>query len=101
MTPHCTVLGSGPLVLMLHGIGGGHGVFASQMQALANAGYCAAAWDAPGYGKSAGLHPYTFAGLAERCIDLIESLLDGERGGQPEPRRAAPSGESRRGARRK
>jgi pimeloyl-ACP methyl ester carboxylesterase len=73
-TPHYSTLGSGPTVLMLHGIGGGHLAFAPQLETLAQAGFRAVAWDMPGYGHSAPIEPYTFKGLAERCITLIESL---------------------------
>ena len=73
-TPHFATLGSGPTILMLHGIGGGHLAFAPQLETLAQAGFRAVAWDMPGYGHSAPIEPYTFKGLAERCINLIESL---------------------------
>ncbi len=73
--PVFTVLGSGPTtVLMLHGIGGGHLAFAPQVETLAHAGYRAVAWDMPGYGHSAPIEPYTFKGLAQRCVDLIDAL---------------------------
>ena len=36
--PNFTVLGGGPTVLMLHGIGGGHLAFAPQVETLATAG---------------------------------------------------------------
>ncbi len=72
--PTFTALGSGPTVLMLHGIGGGHLAFAPQVEALAGAGYRAVAWDMPGYGRSAPIEPYTFKGLAQSCIDLIDAL---------------------------
>ncbi len=72
--PAFTVLGSGPTVLMLHGIGGGHLAFAPQVETLASSGYRAVAWDMPGYGRSAPIEPYNFKGLAQSCITLIESL---------------------------
>jgi pimeloyl-ACP methyl ester carboxylesterase len=72
--PNFTVLGGGPSVLMLHGIGGGHLSFAPQVETLASQGYRAIAWDMPGYGHSAPIEPYTFKGLAESCIKLIEAL---------------------------
>ncbi|MGZ5847475.1 MAG: alpha/beta fold hydrolase [Ramlibacter sp.] len=75
--PAFTALGSGPTVLMLHGIGGGHLSFAPQVETLASSGYRAVAWDMPGYGHSAPIEPYTFKGLAERCIALIDSLQCG------------------------
>lgn len=73
-TPAFTALGGGPTVLMLHGIAGGHLTFAPQVETLAGAGYRAVAWDMPGYGHSAPIEPYTFKGLAQRCIQLIESI---------------------------
>jgi pimeloyl-ACP methyl ester carboxylesterase len=72
--PNFSVLGGGPTVLMLHGIGGGHLAFAPQVETLASSGYRAVAWDMPGYGHSAPIEPYTFKGLAESCIRLIEGL---------------------------
>lgn len=77
LIPHFTVLGSGHTVLMLHGIGGGHLAFAPQVETLASAGYRAVAWDMPGYGHSAPIEPYTFKGLAQSCIALIEALRCG------------------------
>jgi pimeloyl-ACP methyl ester carboxylesterase len=73
-TPAFTTLGGGPTILMLHGIGGGHLAFAPQVETLASAGYRAVAWDMPGYGHSAPIEPYTFKGLAQSCIQLIETL---------------------------
>lgn len=72
--PTFTTLGGGPTVLMLHGVGGGHLAFAPQVETLASAGYRAVAWDMPGYGHSAPIEPYTFKGLAQSCIALIEAL---------------------------
>ena len=74
LLPTFTTLGSGPTVLMLHGIGGGHLAFAPQVESFASSGYRAVAWDMPGYGHSAPIEPYTFKGLAESCIALIEGL---------------------------
>jgi 3-oxoadipate enol-lactonase len=73
--PTFTTLGAGPVILMLHGIGGGHRAFAPQVETFAMAGYRAVAWDMPGYGRSAPIEPYTFKGLAESAIALIEALL--------------------------
>jgi 3-oxoadipate enol-lactonase len=74
LLPTFTTLGSGPTVLMLHGVGGGHLAFAPQVESLASSGYRAVAWDMPGYGHSAPIEPYTFKGLAQSCIALIEGL---------------------------
>lgn len=75
--PTFTTLGSGPVILMLHGIGGGHRAFAPQVETFASLGYRAVAWDMPGYGHSAPIEPYNFKGLAQSCIALIESLVHG------------------------
>jgi 3-oxoadipate enol-lactonase len=92
--PNFTSLGSGPLLLMLHGIGGGHRAFAPQVETFASAGYRAVAWDMPGYGHSAPIEPYTFKGLAESAIALIEALLGANASrGAVERRRAAPGRE--------
>jgi 3-oxoadipate enol-lactonase len=76
--PAFTVLGAGPTVLMLHGIGGGHLSFAPQVETLASSGYRAVAWDMPGYGRSTPIEPYNFKGLAQSCIALIEALNCGD-----------------------
>jgi 3-oxoadipate enol-lactonase len=72
--PTFSTLGSGPTVLMLHGIGGGHLAFAPQMETLASHGYRAVAWDMPGYGRSAPIEPYTFKALAQSCLELMDAL---------------------------
>lgn len=77
MIPTFTTLGKGHTVLMLHGIGGGHLAFAPQVETLASLGYRAVAWDMPGYGRSAPIEPYTFKGLAQACINLIDALQCG------------------------
>jgi pimeloyl-ACP methyl ester carboxylesterase len=63
---------------MLHGIGGGHLAFAPQVETFASLGYRAVAWDMPGYGRSAPIEPYTFKGLAQACVNLIQSLQCGD-----------------------
>ena len=75
--PTFTTLGTGHTVLMLHGIAATHLAFAPQVESLAVAGYRAVAWDMPGYGVSPPIEPYTFKGLAERCIALIQALQCG------------------------
>lgn len=73
--PHFTSLGSGPLVLMLHGAAGGYRSFAPQVEHYALQGFRAVAWDMPGYGLSAPVEPYGVRGLAQSCVRLIEALL--------------------------
>jgi pimeloyl-ACP methyl ester carboxylesterase len=78
MIPAFTAQGTGPVILMLHGIGGGKEAFAPQLKSFAQAGYRAVAWDMPGYGDSATVEPYTFEALADQCANLIESLVPGD-----------------------
>jgi 3-oxoadipate enol-lactonase len=73
-TPAFRMLGSGPTILMLHGIGGGSSAFAPQLESYSSQGFRAVAWDMPGYGSSAPIEPYTFKGLAESAAALIETL---------------------------
>ena len=75
--PLFSALGSGPTVLLLHGLAGSHLSFAPQVEALASLGYRAIAWDMPGYGLSAPIEPYNFKGLAQSCVALIEALRCG------------------------
>ena len=75
LLPHFSVLGAGPLILMLHGAAGGWRSFAPQIERYAWAGYRAVAWDMPGYGLSAPVEPYGVRGLAHSCVQLIEALL--------------------------
>ena len=58
---------SRPVLVFLHGIGGGKQGFAAQLVYFADRGYRALAWDMPGYGDSAPIEPYDFAGLAQAC----------------------------------
>ncbi|WP_137895611.1 alpha/beta fold hydrolase [Ramlibacter sp. 2FC] len=73
--PNFTMLGAGPIILMLHGALGGSRAFAPQVESYASLGYRAVAWDMPGYGHSVPIEPYSFKGLAQSCIALAESLL--------------------------
>ena len=72
--------GTGPVaVLMLHGIGGGKAAWPAQLDAMAQAGYRAVAWDMPGYGDSALIAPYDFAGLAQALQPVLQSERDAGR----------------------
>jgi pimeloyl-ACP methyl ester carboxylesterase len=75
LLPHFTALGAGPIVLFLHGAGGGYRSFAPQVEHFASAGFRAVAWDMPGYGSSTPVEPYSVRGLAQSCVTLIEALL--------------------------
>ena len=65
-------------VLLLHGVGGGHAAFAATLPVLAQAGYRAVAWDAPGYGGSAlataGSESLSMATMADALLRLVRHL---------------------------
>ena len=58
-------------VFLLHGVGGGQQAWTQTLPALASHGYRAIAWDAPGYGGSALVKPYTTVELARALHRLI------------------------------
>lgn len=65
------VEGSGPPVLLLHGIGSSSEAFAAQLPALSTRYRCIA-WDAPGYGASADPpSPPGMGGYADAAADVI------------------------------
>lgn len=66
-----------PLVF-LHGVGGGHHAWESQVPYFGGLGYPSHAWDQPGYGKSATVEPYDLEQVSAALARLIESL-----GGEP------------------
>ena len=72
----------GPLVVLLHGIGGGRLAWRSTGEAMARAGYVALAVDQPGYGLSPPLEPFTLAGVAERVRALVEWSGEKSSGGK-------------------
>lgn len=77
--PAHQVAGTGPdAVLLLHGIGGGLAMWGEQgsgtLQALADAGWRAAAFDFPGYGGSARLQPVTLAAMVDATAALMAEL---------------------------
>ncbi|MES2715617.1 MAG: alpha/beta hydrolase [Pseudomonadota bacterium] len=65
-----------PVVLMLHGVGGGRQAWevSGTGAALAEAGFTALAADFPGYGLSAPVQPYDLAGMAGAVIDTLAAL---------------------------
>ena len=68
----------GPLVVLLHGVGGGREAWGAAGSgsgaALAAAGYTAVAVDLPGYGQSTTVDPYDLAGMAAAVEQLIAQL---------------------------
>ncbi len=58
-------------VFLLHGVGGGRQAWTQTLPALASHGYRAIAWNAPGYGGSALVEPYTTLELARALHKVI------------------------------
>jgi 3-oxoadipate enol-lactonase len=61
-------------VFLLHGVGGGHRAFDATLPSLAQAGYRAIAWDAPGYGASAAKEPLSMAVFADALLQLVNHI---------------------------
>jgi len=64
----------GQHVALLHGLGGSRTAWRPQLEALAAAGYRAAAWDMPGYGASKPIEPLTFEVLADAVGRWLDAL---------------------------
>ena len=68
------LLGSGPLIVFLHGIGGNRKNWARQLQAFGDR-YCAVAWDGRGYGESDDPpRQLRFSDFAEDLARLLDHL---------------------------
>jgi pimeloyl-ACP methyl ester carboxylesterase len=66
--------GKGPVLLMLHGIGGAAAQFRTQLEGLADE-FTVVAWDTPGYGASDDPDSdWHMADYAERLVALIDHL---------------------------
>jgi 3-oxoadipate enol-lactonase len=66
--------GSGPVLLLLHGIGSNSRAFRHQLAELSDA-WTVVAWDAPGYGRSDDpLEPFSLADLADRAVGVLDEL---------------------------
>ena len=63
-----------PLLVFLHGIGGGKSVFSAQLEHFGARGYRAASWDMPGYGESATIDPYTMDAAAASLARMLDAL---------------------------
>ncbi len=61
-------------VFLLHGVGGGHRAFDATLPSLAQAGYRAISWDAPGYGTSAATEPLSMTVFADALLRLIDHI---------------------------
>ena len=68
-------VGSGDVaVFLLHGVGGRASAWGQNMPALAGQGFRCIAWDAPGYGDSAFVEPYTTQSLAIALLALVDAV---------------------------
>jgi 3-oxoadipate enol-lactonase len=66
--------GEGPVVVLLHGLGGSRIAWEPQLAAL-SADHRVVAWDLPGYGASPPpAAPLTFPGLADAVVGLLDTL---------------------------
>jgi 3-oxoadipate enol-lactonase len=73
--PYTIEQGAGDtVVFLLHGVGGGSNGWVQTLPFLANHGYRAVAWDAPGYGPSKLVAPYTMAEMARAFISLVKHI---------------------------
>lgn len=74
-TPAFTDVGSPhhPVVVFLHGVGGGRHGWAPQQAHLAAWGWRSLAWDMPGYGDSPMVTPYDFTHLAQALWQMLDA----------------------------
>lgn len=69
------VLGEGPTVVFLHGIGGNRTNWQEQLPVVAAAGFRAVAWDARGYGNSDDYDgPLAFGDFSDDLLRLLDHL---------------------------
>ncbi len=62
-----------PVLVFLHGIGGGKQGFESQLAHFSQAGWRAIAWDMPGYGQSPALAHVDFPALADALLRMLDA----------------------------
>jgi 3-oxoadipate enol-lactonase len=67
-----------PVLVFLHGIGGGKQGFAAQLTHFASQGWRALAWDMPGYGDSAALTVNDFPALAQALLRMLDAAQVGQ-----------------------
>ncbi len=65
--------GSGEPLVFLHGLGGSRTAWGPQLRGLSDRYRCIA-WDMPGYGDAAPIVPLTYAAIAQRLVDLLDTL---------------------------
>ena len=65
--------GSGEPLVFLHGLGGSRTAWGPQLRGMSDRYRCVA-WDMPGYGGAAPIVPLTYAAIAQRLVDLLDTL---------------------------
>lgn len=65
--------GDGEPLIFLHGLGGSRIAWGPQLRGLSDRYRCIA-WDMPGYGDSAPVVPLTYPAIAQRLVDLLDTL---------------------------
>lgn len=74
LVPSMVVDGDGPVIVFLHGVGGGKASYDRQLPVFAAAGYRAAAFDAPGYGDNPPVTAMDWPGMADAVLAGIDAL---------------------------
>ena len=77
--------GRGPLLVMLHWLGGGAQTWMEVSHGLARRGVACAALDLPGFGDAAGIAGYDIAAMADAVIETVRKLLAESGGPEPTP----------------
>ena len=87
MLPVVTVGEAGPLLVMLHWLGGGAQTWDEVSHGLAARGVRCAALDLPGFGEAAGMAGYDIASMADQVIETVQFLRRSAvaQGGADEP----------------
>ena len=75
----------GPLLVMLHGLGGGAQTWIEVSAGLSARGVQCAAIDLPGFGEAASIAGYTVTAMADQVIETIRSLRAGQSAGEAAP----------------
>lgn len=65
--------GEGEPLIFLHGLGGTRTAWGPQLRGLSDRYRCVA-WDMPGYGAAALIKPLTYPAIAQRLVDLLDTL---------------------------
>lgn len=65
--------GAGKPVIFLHGLGGARMAWGPQLRGLSDQFRCIA-WDMPGYGHADPIRPLTYDVIAERVVQLIDTI---------------------------